>query len=76
MVDKIINICNLSTYETEDKNIEGQIFDYNEELEQNIIDIQNKLYANMDMFIKMLGEGERFLESIKSHNLLGAKSES
>ena len=74
-IDKTINVHDSSAYETEDKNIEGQIFDYSEELVQNIVDIQNKLYANMDMFIKMLGEGERFLESIKSHNLLGAKNE-
>lgn len=68
-IDKIINVSD-SVYETEDKNVEGQIFDYNEELVQNIIDIQNKLYANMNMFIKMLGNGEKFLESIKTHNLL------
>ena len=75
-INKTINVSDSSVYETEDKNIEGQIFDYSEELVQNIVDIQNKLYTNMDMFIKMLGEGERFLESIKSHNLLGAKNES
>jgi hypothetical protein len=69
-IDKIVNVDINSNYETELKDIDGEIFDYSEELENNILALQKQMYDSMEVFIKTLGKGNGFISAIASHKKL------
>jgi len=72
-IDKTINVRENSSFESELKNINGEIYDYSEELEYSIKKIQAKLHDSMKDFINKLGSGKELIEAIKSHNLIENK---
>jgi len=74
-ISKIVNVKDDNgSYDSEIKNIDGIVYDYTEELEDAIKEIQGKLNESMDLFISKLDNSDSILELVKdSQHLLEQK---